>query len=182
MPMFRVVKLIVKNFLAIPIIFVGCWVTTMWLLQDVHKREVRNETDFFFFAVIVQTANGTDVIWGREELNKFVTENKDVRFIVQPSELEQIQYHFNEGRIEKGQRAIGVSAGPILDSRQVIKITIEEGPGLYTVAYEAAANGITPLYTTRYTIIDGVAHSGIAALATVIMLVAARKARKWLKP
>ena len=153
----------------------------MRLLQDVHKKDIRNGSDVFPFVVIVQTAKGIDEVWGREELNNFMSESKDVRFLIQPSELEQIKYHFNKGR-EKGHRAIGMNAGPILDAKQEIKITAEAGPGLYSFAYEATANGITPLYTTRFTIIDAAVVFGIAAFVTMIILIAAKKARKWLLP
>jgi hypothetical protein len=165
--------LTLKYSLAVPLIFVGCLWCSMRLLRDVHKKEIRNESDVYFFAVIVQSAKGINVLWGREELDKFVAENKDAKFLIQPGEVAQIQNYCNER-----ERAIGVTVGPILDAKQEIKLTVEMGPGLYSFAYEAAANGVRPLYTNRYTIVDGVAHFGIAALATGIILFVLKKARQ----
>lgn len=166
----RAIKLTVKYLLVIPFIFMGSLWCSMNLLRDIHKTEAGNESDIYPYGIIVQSAKGVDVVWRREELDQFLAENKDIRFLIQPNEVAQVKKYFNEG-----QGDMGVSVGDILDAKQEITLTIESGPGLYSFSYEATENGIKPLYTNRYTIVDGIIHFGIAGLVTMIALFVIKK-------
>ncbi len=169
----RAIKLILKYLLVIPFIFVASLWCSMQLLQDMHKKEIHNESDIYPYGVIVQSARGINVLWGRAELNQFLAENKDVRFLIQPSEMVQVQNYCLER-----ERSIGLHAGPILNAKQEITLTIESGPGLYSFIYEATVSDARPLYTNRYTIVDGVLHFSIAGVVTMALLFAIKKARQ----
>ena len=172
----RVIKLILKYLLVIPFIFVASFGCSMRLLQDIHKKEIHNESDIYPYGFIVQSAQGIQVLWGREEFDQFLAENKDVRFLIQPGEMAQVQNYCLER-----ERAIGLRAGPILNAKQEITLTIESGPGLYSFIYEATVSDIKPLCTNRYTIVDVALHFGIAGVITMALLFAMKKVRqRWL--
>lgn len=166
----RAIKFTLKYLLVIPLIFMGSLWCSMKLLQDINKQEVGNESDIYPYGVIVQSPKGVNVLWQREKLKEFLTENKDVKFLIQPNELAQVKNYFNEKT-----RDMGVRVGDILNAKQEITLTVESGPGLYSFCHEATENGIKPLYTNRYTIVDGILHFGIAGFVTMITLFVLKK-------
>lgn len=150
------------------IVFIGALFFWHIILKDDHREPVTDEDGYQLFVVIAQTGKGPVSLWGRTELAEFLASNKDARFLIQPEEKEGVWKYFAYPA-KKEEKPLGVFADKIIDGRQLVRVTIEEGPGLYSFAYEATANGIKPLERTRFTIYDVLKPFVLSVLTTLII-------------